>query len=233
MKPNIGILADVNGEGCTSLWNTYVAAVELGGGVPLILPWTDGEETLSSYVELCHGFLFSGGGDIDPRYYGEEAHPACGTPCPLRDSFELEMFRRIWAAKKPMLGICRGAQVINVALGGSLYQDLPSQAPSPILHRQTEPKDAPSHGVTVLENTPLWDLMGTQTLAGNSFHHQAVKAPGKGLEVMAVAPDGIVEGLWSTEYGYLRAYQWHPERLAPTDEQNRRIFEDFIRACIS
>lgn len=134
---------------------------------------------------------------------------------------------------KPILAICRGAQLVNVALGGTLYQDIPSEVPTKILHKQSEPDFSPSHDVKIMNNTPLYEMMRTEQIKGNSFHHQAIKALGKGLEIMAIAEDGIIEGVYSSGKQYVRAYQWHPERLFDTDAQSRMIFEDFIHACKS
>ena len=134
---------------------------------------------------------------------------------------------------KPLLGICRGAQLINVALGGSLYQDIPSEYKTEIAHRQGEEKMEYSHSVTVLENTPLAALVGEGELPANSFHHQAAKRLGNGLLPMAYAADGIVEAMYFPAHTYLRAYQWHPERLCERDEKNKALFSEFITACIT
>ena len=141
------------------------------------------------------------------------------------------MVQRVLAAQKPILVICRGAQLVNVALGGTLYQDIPTEMQTTLLHRQSEPKFSPSHAVRVIEHTPLMELVGKEWLEANSFHHQAIKHLGKGLAVMAVAEDGIIEAVYATGASYLRAYQWHPERLYDTHWQHRLVFDDFINAC--
>jgi putative glutamine amidotransferase len=133
--------------------------------------------------------------------------------------------------EKPVLGICRGAQLINIALGGTLYQDLPTELPTEISHRQTEPKFSPAHSVKILADTPLYDLVQKDRMTANSFHHQAVKTLGKGLELMALADDGVVEAFYLPGERYLRAYQWHPERLFAIDSDNRLLFEDFTAHC--
>ena len=230
-KPIAGILSSVDGERKTELYHSYVSAVERSGGVPLILPYTENEDTLDQFVRICDGFLFSGGGDVDPALYGEPVRAGCGKIQRYRDEMELRIFHKARLAGKPILGICRGIQLINVALGGTLYQDIPSELNTGILHRQTEPKERPSHKIRVRKGTPLYDLIGGEFVAGNSFHHQAIKTLGKGLEIMATAEDGVTEAVFLPGKPYLRAYQWHPERLLDFNQQNRDLFLDWIRAC--
>lgn len=231
MKPIIGILAEVDNDLVTKIWNYYVSAIEKSGGLPVIIPYVRNDATLDSYVDMCDGFLFSGGVDVDPMHYGEEKKPTCEEVEPYRDELELKIFKKIIATKKPVLAICRGAQLVNVALGGTLYQDIPSEVDTSIIHRQLEGKCEPSHNVRIIEGTPLFDLIGDMTMAANSFHHQALKALGNGLKVMATTDDGIAEAVYLDSERYLRAYQWHPERLYDKIEQNRLIFDDFIKAC--
>ena len=227
MNPTIGIFPDVDEEGIVKLQPTYVDAIIKSGGIPFILPYTFDDE-LESMLDNCDGFLFSGGGDIDPKYYGENISSECGNIQNKRDEFELRLFDKIIKTGKPIMGICRGAQVINVALGGTLYQDIPTQINTNISHRQVEPKDCFSHSVSVMQETPLFDLVGSDNIRVNSFHHQSIKSLGKNLQVMAKADDGIIEAVYSTDRQYIRAYQWHPERLFACDEISRKLFEDFI-----
>lgn len=231
MKPIIGILGSVDNERKTNLVYAYVRAVSEAGAIPVILPNCDIEETLDDFCRLCHGFLFTGGGDVDPMLYGAEKLPACGAIQPLRDQFDFAVFQKVMPTGKPILGICRGIQVINVALGGTLYQDLPSERPSEVKHQQVEEKNAHSHDVLIKRNSPLFDLMGVERLRGNSFHHQAIKTLGQGLTVTAVAEDGVIEAVIYEGARYLRGYQWHPERLCGKDDYSHRIFRDFICAC--
>lgn len=233
MKPIIGILAGIDNDRITKLQSTYTVAIEKSGGVPIILPYIENEKTFEAFAAHCDGFLFSGGGDVDPKHYGEERKETCGGSEPYRDAHELAMFKKIAETSKPILAICRGIQLVNVALGGTLYQDIPTEKPSDIPHRQTEPKDLPSHSVTVKEDTPLFKLIGKTSMNGNSFHHQAVKDLGNGLSVMATTDDGIIEAVYLKGEQYLRAYQWHPERLCNTDTDNKLIFDDFINACMA
>ncbi|MBQ8431363.1 MAG: gamma-glutamyl-gamma-aminobutyrate hydrolase family protein [Clostridia bacterium] len=233
MKPIIGILGEIDSEKSTRILISYVNAIECSGGFPLLLPYVTEASTRDRFVELCDGFLFTGGEDIDPKYYGETPKATCGAIQPLRDELEFGVLERVLPTGKPIMAICRGAQLVNVALGGTLYQDLPSERPGPISHKQTEPRFAPSHEVQILENTPLYALISSKRMTANSFHHQAVKALGADLEPMALADDGVVEAFCLRGARYLRAYQWHPERLFEIDACNRSLFGDFIIACQS
>jgi putative glutamine amidotransferase len=177
------------------------------------------------------GFVFTGGADIDPKYFGEEKKPSCGQIFPLRDEFEMRMFERVLKTKKPILGICRGMQVINVFLGGTLYQDIDTEYETSLAHRQTAPNTAPWHDVEILPSTRLFARIGKRQMAANSFHHQAIKTLAKNLTITAKAQDGIIEAYSHDTYPYLRAYQWHPERLYLSDADNLSLFTEFIEAC--
>ncbi len=231
MRPIIVLLAEVDDELITKVVHPYVSAIETAGGAPVILPYVKDAEVIEHYTRICDGFLFTGGLDIDPSRYGEEIKPTCGEIQKYRDELEFTVIERVLGTGKPLLAICRGAQLVNVALGGTLYQDIPSEIDTPILHSQSEPKFSPSHDVRVVEGTPLHKLTGMERISANSFHHQALKALGRELQVMALADDGIIEAIYFTGEQYIRAYQWHPERLFESNSQNRMIFEDFIDAC--
>ena len=231
MIPVIGISAEVDNERDVKLKNTYVHAIEASGGLPLVLPYTNDPNTMRSFVDLCDGFLFTGGDDIAPHRFGEETKDTCGEIQPFRDEYELLLFEQAIKTAKPILAICRGIQLVNVALGGTLYQDIPSEKPSQILHRQTDFGSTPVHAVRVIPDTPLSALMGKNDLRVNSLHHQAIKVLGDRLAVMAVSEDNRIEALYLPKAQYLRAFQWHPERMFDTDESSRLIFADFVGAC--
>lgn len=228
MKPIIGIVADVDEELCSSVGKSYTRAIEEAGGLPILLTHTESEKTILEYAALCDGFMFVGGPDVHPKRFGECVLPECGRIKEARDGFELLCFDAFFKTKKPIIAICRGVQLINVALGGTLYQDIGTQLNTEILHKQKEPKDSPSHSVKLTRGTPLWELLKADRIGANSFHHQAIKKLGKGLRVMAEADDGIIEGVFC-EGQYLFGYQWHPERLTHSSEENRKIFDDFIK----
>ena len=201
MKPIIGMLAEVDDELSVKLQNSYVKAIERSGGIPIILPYVTDGETVKQFVELADGFCFTGGVDVEPRHYGEQTKDTCGDIQRARDELEFKVFEEVVHTNKPILAICRGIQFVNVALGGTLYQDIPTELETTMLHRQTEPKDTPSHEVNVLENTPLHELVGgANRITANSFHHQAIKTLGKGLAVMSRADDGIIEAVFGTDY---------------------------------
>ena len=231
MRPVIGLTVALDAECTTTSPNAYSQAIELAGGLPVLLPYTEDPDMLSAYLGLCDGFFFTGGADVDPTRYGEEILPVCGELQVQRDAMEFSLLSHVLPTEKPILGVCRGTQLINAALGGTLYQDIPSQLQTTLTHRQLEPKFAYSHAVDVLPNTPLSALIGTRRIAANSFHHQAIKAIGDGLAVMATAEDGVIEALYHTAHPYMRLYQWHPERLCDRDEVHLAPFVEFIAAC--
>ena len=212
----------------------YLKAIRAAGGTPLILPLDLEEDDLLQIVNTFDGFLFTGGPDIHPFYFGEETQAHCGNASVARDTMELLLLKAAMAAGKPILGICRGAQIINVGLGGTIYQDIPSQTERsfPIAHKQPFPYPVPSHHVTVLKDSLLAGIAAGQTeLAVNSFHHQAVQTPAPGLTVSAYAPDGIIEAVEMQDYPYLLGVQWHPEHMWPKDRAATNIFKSFVEAC--
>jgi len=233
MRPIIGVLAEIDNELSTRVQNPYIYAIERSGGIPILFPYVDDGETIEHLVDICDGFFFTGGADIAPKRYGEEVKDNIVDIQEHRDEFEFHVFQKVKKTLKPVLAICRGAQLVNVALGGTLYQDIPSEVQTKILHRQIELKFSYSHDVRIMINTPLYEMMKAERIKVNSFHHQAIKTLGEGLEIMALAEDGIIEAVYSSGRQYIRAYQWHPERLVETDTQSRIIFEDFIYNCKS
>ena len=224
MIPVIGISAEVDNEKDIKLKNTYVHAIEASGGIPMVLPYTQDIKMMERFTDLCDGFLFTGGDDIAPERYGEQIKDTCGEIQYYRDDFEFNMLGQVMKASKPVLAICRGAQLVNVALGGTLYQDIPSEKPSEVLHKQEDFGSTPAHSVKLIADTPLLALVKQESIQVNSLHHQAIKTLGEGLEIMAVADDGIVEAIYLPRYQYLWAFQWHPERMA----DRREFFSDFL-----
>ncbi len=230
-KPLIGIVPLVDSEK-DSFWMLpgYMEGTALAGGLPVMLPLTDDAEDLAQLAETCDGFLFSGGHDVSPAVYREEVTERCGETCPARDGMETALLRLALERDMPVLGICRGIQLINAILGGTLYQDLPTERPSDICHRQKPPYDRPVHQVSLVPDTPLRKLLDREKLPVNSCHHQAVKALSPELRPMAYSEDGLVEAVWLPGRRYVWAVQWHPEFCYRNDE-SRRIFESFISAC--
>ena len=230
MSKLVGLFLETAIEKDGAIYNRYLKTVESLGAIPIVLPYVENADTLLSYVNLCDGFLFSGGGDINPQRYNQNVKSTCGEIHYKRDELEFNFFNLALKSNKPILAICRGAQLINVALGGTLYQDIPTEYQTNINHRQVEDFLSPSHTVNIVENTPLHNLLKTNKITANSFHHQAIKTLGKNLKVMAYADDNIVEAVYLEGYTYLRAYQWHVERLFELDANNNLILLDFIKA---
>lgn len=230
MTPKIGLIVNVEQDLRINMHGAYGLAIAGSGGVPLVLPYIESEEIIDEFIDLCDGFLFTGGVDVEPCYYGEEKKNTCGETEPFRDKLEMAVIKRVIEKDKPILGICRGLQLINVAMGGTLYQDIPTEFETEMHHKQTEAQNEPSHPILVEEGTPLENVVGKRIITGNSFHHQAIKVLADGLAVSARASDGIVEGVYAPDKKYLRGYQWHPERLYRF-EDNKALFDDFINAC--
>lgn len=198
-----------------------------------MLPLTSDITILEQLSRICDGFLFTGGQDIAPDLYGEDTLPSCGECCRLRDDMERNLFQLLYEQDKPVLGICRGLQVINAILGGSLYQDLPTQAASSVEHHQCPPYDEPVHEVEIMEDTPLFKLLNRKEISVNSYHHQAVKSLSPDLHKMARSLDGITEAVYAPEKKYVWAVQWHPEFSYLKDDSSRKIFWSFMEAACS
>ncbi|WP_311407352.1 gamma-glutamyl-gamma-aminobutyrate hydrolase family protein [Liquorilactobacillus uvarum] len=208
-----------------------VRGITKAGGVPVMIP-SEATVDIDYYVRTCDGFFFTGGPDVLPTFYGEEPHAKMGFSDIQRDRLELSLAKKALTAGKKMLGICRGMQVINVALGGTLYQDLESEYDSKpnhlIKHFQAAPSAEPTHYAAIKSGTRLNKLYGSKWLV-NSRHHQAVKEIAKGLKVTATAGDGVIEGLESENNNQIFAVQWHPEMLVATDEKMQMIFDEFVK----
>jgi putative glutamine amidotransferase len=232
MKPVIGVMP-LWDEKKDSIWMLpgYMAGISQAGGIPVIFPFSAEEQELDQLVRMCDGFLFTGGHDVSPEVYGEASLPGLIADCPKRDRMETVVLQKAIDADKPVLGICRGIQLINAALGGTLYQDLPTQHPSDVEHHQTPPYDKHAHFVSIITDSPLYQCLGTDQLSVNSYHHQAVKRLAPGLSVMAVSHDGLTEALYKPDQCFLWAVQWHPEFSWKTDEHSRKIFRAFVSAA--
>lgn len=233
-KPVIGLTPSHNPDNDDlSMRPTYIRALEAAGAIPLILPLELSGDDLRQLSGLCQGFLFTGGPDPHPFLWGEETHKNCGTISVKRDHMELSLLSIVMEQKKPLLGICRGAQMINVGLGGDIYQDIHSQHHSefPIAHKQPLYYTSPSHHVTVKPDTMLAKLTAADWIAVNSSHHQAVRKLAPGLIAGGIAPDGIIEEIEMPGYPFLIGVQWHPEYLWETDAAARNLFLGFAAAC--
>lgn len=233
-KPIIGILpiADVK-TGYAWMKPNYVSAIEAAGGTPLILPLTESESLLDELTALCDGFLLTGGYDIDPSFYGQEKLPECGSATDGLDRMEAALLPRILEADKPVLGICRGHQFLNVALGGTLWQDLPTQRPSEIGHRMEAPYDRFVHKALQPEDSPLLQIIPEREFGVNSSHHQAICILGKGLVPAAYSDDGLIEAICLPQKKFVYTVQWHPEDLFRIDPNAAALFDALIQAAKS
>ena len=231
-RPLIGIVPLVD-EQRDSYWMLpgYMQGVEQAGGVPVMLPLTQDEEALAQLAETCDGFLFTGGQDVSPVLYGKAPSPYCGETCPERDEMEKALLTLALAADKPVLGICRGIQFLNVCLGGTLYQDLPTEHSSSVQHHQTPPYDAPVHQVTLVPGSPLQVLLQKEWLGVNSLHHQAIRTTAPQLQEMALSEDDLVEAVCLPDKKFVWAVQWHPEFSFKVNEDSRKIFRKFVESC--
>lgn len=217
IKPLIGISANY-GDNNSKLAENYYKSVVAVGGVPVIIPVTDDLATIEAIVGRLDGILLSGGGDMHPRYYNEEPIPENGTPDELRDRYDIALIKSAVEYQLPVLGICRGMQVINTVFGGSLYQDINVQYADkkPMCHSQNEERSVTTQIASVVTDSLLYSIVNCNTLPINSIHHQAVKRIADGFRAVAFADDGICEAIESLYYPIL-GVQWHPEHLSGAD----------------
>ena len=227
--PLIGITTyGRNEEGEYTLPAEYIEAVRRAGGVPLLIP--PGEPNMAQVLAVLDGLILSGGGDLDPAHYASAGHPTIYMVDAERDSFELALARRAAEEPLPTLCICRGLQVLNVALGGSLVEHLPDEVDGSIGHRQGP--DKPTRlPITVLPGRRLAALLGAQEFEAVSWHHQAIRRLADPLAVAAQAADGVIEAVELPDHPWLIGVQWHPEMSAADDPRQQRIFDDFIAAA--
>ena len=239
-SPVIGITADfaeantnAKREPTLFLAQRYYRAVEQAGAMPLVLPPFSSVAAIRRSLRLLDGLIISGGGfDIHPSYYGEKPLKQLGVVKAQRTEFELAIPTAALKLDLPLLGICGGAQALNVVLGGSLYQDIKTQVPSAAEHEQSEKKTYGGHFVEIPNSTRLRAIVQRRRIEVNTTHHQAVKQLGNGLIINAVADDGIIEGIESTRHRFAVGVQWHPEVLAPRRIDQRRIFDEFVAAAM-
>lgn len=237
MRPIIGITTNVLDNECSFQINrTFSDAIIAAGGLPMLLPATDDPMLIAQYARQIDGLLLSGGEDVAPENFGETQSWHSGAVNPFRDTFEMLICREVLKSfTKPVFGICRGMQLLNVALGGSLYQDLQTAFPGEtIAHRQKQMSKYCSHAVKVSKDTLMYRIAGQQEeIRVNSLHHQAVHAAGSSLVISAVAPDGVAEAAELPGHPFCLGVQWHPERLwnQPGCEVHKRLFTSFVETC--
>lgn len=229
-----GITRSVSGADRTGVNAAYVRAVVRSGGVPVILSPLAGTAHNAEILEVLDGLLLTGGEDVDPAHYGHDRHPRLGNVDPLRDAFELALFRDATARGVPVLAICRGIQLVNVALGGTLWQDIPSERPGAMSHNVSSGRDQRTHDVEIVPGSRLARAIGAARCEVNSFHHQSIRDLGTGLVVTGLAPDGEIEGVEGSEGDpWLLGVQWHPEEFHHHgDAPDHGLFHALVQAAL-
>ena len=235
MSTIIGVIASPLSEGREQsdrnvVTNSYLNAVSLGGGTPIILPITADKEQMDASLDLCDGILFCGGIDVNPLLYHQTPHLLLGACNMEYDCFQITIMKKVLERNMPMLAICRGIQLLNVVRGGSLYQDVTLQPKEAMRHMQKEEdRSRPSHKVQIMEGTVLSKIFRSEVLT-NSYHHQSVKDLGEGLIVSAKAEDDTIEAIEMADHPFQIGVQWHPECMVQSSPSMRELFREFVNA---
>lgn len=235
MKPLIGVTTSSftsdTGWDYNRAYVAIIQAVEEAGGLPVLVPISIGDEALREIYERLDGLLLPGGGDIRPNIYGADMHPLTDNIDDARDRVELNITRWAVGDDIPVLGICRGHQVLNVALGGTLIQDVPSEIGVDISHNVTVPRNSRPHEVNIDPGSRLAAILGTNQIAVNSLHHQSVGEAAPDACITAYSPDGVVEAIEVPNKKFVLSVQWHPEDLYRDDPAMKRLFKAFVEAA--
>lgn len=234
MKPIIGVTSSMElGAKTYTVGEANIQAIENAGGLPIMLPYLMGEADIEQLAQRMDGLYASGGYDIDPTLFDEEPHPNLGVIIPARDEFEMALIQRMLELDKPILAVCRGTQILNIAAGGDMYQDIYTQKKGELLqHQQLAPNSHGSHFVDVPEGSLLHKLAGAGRFKVNSRHHQANRRVPESFLVSGTASDGVVEAIESKDHSFVLGLQWHPENMAEAaDPASLKIFEGFVEAC--
>lgn len=247
VKPIIGICANYTSDDEPGLitelglpkqeWqllaDDYIKAVERAGGIPIIIPVTEAFDNAVKILDLLDGIIFSGGSDIDPALYNELPRYGLSTVEPKRDNHEIKLAKKVISEMDiPVLGICRGIQILNIVKGGTLYQDIGVERESEMNHTLTKyPKHHPTHKVKIDKSSKLYPAFNKDSIAVNSFNHQAIKEVGKDFKVVMEAPDSLVEAIELTGNRFVAAVQWHPEMMIDVHPEYIALFETFINYC--
>lgn len=234
MKPVIGVTT--NSE-CSdgfyyqklNEWN--LRAISDNGGIPFMFQITNDDEIIEKYLEMVDGIYFTGGNDINPQYYGEDPAKGLGTLDCARDEFEIKLYRKAAEKDIPILGVCRGSQIMNVAAGGKLYQDVNTQVNDVNKHNYSSFGAYEYHNADICTDSKLYEILKVKELKVNSYHHQSVKEVAKGYKIVASARDGIVEAIESEEMTFAVGIQWHPEVMYYKYPIHADIFKAFLRQC--
>ncbi len=211
----------------------YAEAIEAVGGSSIILPHTENRQVLDMYLSISDGLLLSGGGDPDALIFGEQPHPKIGRVDPIRDQMELYLVRQSLEKNLPLLGICRGAQMINLAMGGTIFQDIRSQIPtSNVSHSQQSVGWYAAHTIHIESDTILHQSANTTTSRVNSYHHQSIRDLASGFQATAIATDGVIEAIENSSYTFAVGVQFHPELMWKRHRIAKQLFKQFIDAAI-
>lgn len=230
MQPLIGISCSYDQkEGRYMMAEAYVEAVIAAGGLPVILPGSGNIKKAAPYLKAVKGLILAGGGDVDPAYFNEEPHPNLGEITPNRDRFEIMLIKSALRMNMPILGICRGIQVLNIACGGSVMQHIPAVVKKPLKHSQAAPRDHATHRIFIDKSSILAQILQTNVMRVNSFHHQAVGNPGMGFNISAISNDGVIEAIEHPKYRFVLGVQWHPECMFIKDKASRLLFKAFVK----
>jgi len=234
-KPIIGIVGSVfEMESCVIkgterayVGDDYIKAIECAGGVPVVLPVIDDSDNIKMQMEMCNGVLLTGGQDIHPKYYGEDQHKRLGHLVSRVDQYQLKLAQMIIEADKPVLGICRGLQIMNVAFNGSLYQDLKEKSKDVLKHFQSGKRFETAHRIRIDESSKIHSIFGAEIMV-NSYHHQGIKDLGQGLTVVAKSADGVIEAIEMKDKKFVLGVQWHPEMLLAGSKEMLPLFEALV-----
>lgn len=227
LMPIIAITARCESDETFIMSKDYLSAIKDAGGIPIIIPPLLDANEIDELLSKANGILVPGGNDINPKLYGETPDSSCSQFVPIRDSFEPIIIRETLSRDIPFLGVCRGAQMLNVALGGTLNQSIKTET---INHWQQEPYDKPKHLVKLIPNGKLNQIVTTNELSVNSIHHQSINQLGRDVEIEAIAPDGIIESISYSPNRFAIGVQWHPEMLH-NDISSRLIFKAFVETA--
>ena len=232
MRAKIGVLPLYDSEK-DSLWMVpgYMNGIIKAGGVPYILPLTTDNNILKEVCDEMDGFLFTGGQDVNPLLYTDKIQYYCNEICFERDEEEKFLIERLINMDKPLLGICRGIQILNVVMGGTLYQDIPTERGHKITlnHKQGHPYSEGTHKVEIFKDTMLYECIQKETLLVNSLHHQGIRKKAPNVKINAMATDGLIEGIEIEKTKMAMAVQWHPEFLYKNDESSQKLFNLLVR----
>jgi len=238
-KPKIGIVTTISVEQNPVIFkrnkiyvdSDYTEAIEKVNGIPFLIPVVSSDDSLDAYIDVCDGFVFSGGTDINPLFYNKDPHKKLRMVNSKLDEFQLKLMKKVLKSQKPFLAICRGLQILNVACGGTLYQDLDEIPRDTIQHEQSGERYNVIHKVNFEKNSVLFNLLGNETYV-NSFHHQSINTLGNNLIIVGRAPDGVVESIEVKDYTWGIGVQWHPEMMFSHFDSMKPLFESLVKASL-